>query len=133
MVRSAPASVTAAVTLLAVSFVPALIVFAAKAHWKEPVAWLMQIVVVVLIVWFLVSIYRGKNWVRWLFIIWFGLGMFGTPRAIQYWAKYADGAFTWVAYAQILFQSSAFVLLLLPSSFRWFQSPTDSSLAPEKV
>ena len=70
-------------------------------------------------------IYRGANWARWIFVLWFTWSLFFSPWH-THWSLQegrAQPIFGAVFFCvQTLLQFGAVALLFLPSSGRWFRS-----------
>jgi hypothetical protein len=112
-----PLIVTIATICLAVQYAGGLVTWIFTAHWSNPLIPVVYAFVCLLVFFVLHSIYIGRNWVRWLVIIFGVIGLLSLP---SYWAHFTLTIERVRFIIQTVLQVVAIVLLLLPSSARWF-------------
>lgn len=123
--RRPPLAPLSAGFLVAAGFVLAIPRFAMTPNWSSPIWPVFASFLVLLVSWFVISsVYKARNWVRWIAIFLGALGVMGllstslpegTPLVIRA-----------IDLAQGLMQCIATVLLLLPSSKKWFTRASDA-------
>ena len=119
--RQRPWSVAVATFCVALSYLAGLVSWIFTAHWREIIVPFIYAAACALIFFYVRALYRGRVWARWIAVIAAGFSIYGLPRAFaRFTGEFAQVRFL----AQTLLDVSAAVLLLLPSSGRWF-SPND--------
>ena len=121
---SRPKAVLVALHLLALGTTIGFASAIAGAHSSEirPIAYLLLspiIAIPYVVIWF---VFRGKNWARWLFLIGFGLALCSLAASFQ--ELLTLPTLDIVVYsARMLAGFIAAVILVEPSSVKWFRAP----------
>ena len=91
------------------------------ADWSNPlvyVKWGSELFMIAALLWF---IFRGKNWARWLLVVFACAGLcFSVPQLIQ---DFGAHSLSWVVdyFQRNLISAVALIALFLPSSSQWFR------------
>lgn len=115
--RQRPWSVVIAILCITLSYIAGLISWIFTAHWQELMVPFIYAAACALIFLYVRALYRGGSWARWPTIVVAGLGIVGLPRVFM---SFTADISQLRSLTQTLLHIIAAVLLLLPSSSRWF-------------
>jgi hypothetical protein len=117
-----PGRVQLAIYLVAISCLTALVRAILMKDWAQPISAIIGLAVLAeLCALWIYGLYRGKNWIRWITVLFFVIHFAVTPWALAIFHDTRQVAMYWL---QCLSGVLAAILLCMPIARQWFTSPS---------